>query len=130
MGLYADDLAIWMKTSRRRIFDERLSRKADEIIRHLTSKGFRVNEIKTQAILFSGTKPRNEVQQTNIMGHSINLSDEIKYLGVVIDRHTTYRTHLKNCELKGRRTLNVLRMLSGKNWGCDSSTQKIIYKSK
>ena len=60
---------------------------------------------------------------------TIDIADEVRYLGVTIDRHTTYRTHINNLEIKGRRALNLLRMLSGRDWGATASTQKIIYKN-
>ena len=80
------------------------------------SKGLRINAAKTESIMF--TRRRKWLMNPlTLDGVGIPLKEEVKYLGVILDRHLTWRAH---CEWKAKACARILmscRRIVGNSWG-------------
>ena len=54
---------------------------------------------------------------------------EAKFLGVIFDHKLTFIPHIKYSKLKCQKALNLLRVVSGKNWGADKDTKLTLYRA-
>ena len=50
-----------------------------------------------------------------------------KYLGVIFDSRVTWADHIRKIEDKCKKVINVMRCLTGRDWGASCSALKTIY---
>jgi ribonuclease HI len=95
---------------------------------YLDSNGLDLSVSKTQAVLFSTRKKKINI---NLVYNNCNilLSDEAKYLGVILDRKLTGRAHCNYIKNRCERSLNILRCLAGVWWGSHPFYLKLIYNA-
>ena len=53
----------------------------------------------------------------------------VKFLGMYFDCHLTWAYHLKFTKTKSIRAINILKVVSGYNWGADQITLLKLYNS-
>ncbi|MEC7530921.1 MAG: reverse transcriptase domain-containing protein, partial [Actinomycetota bacterium] len=130
LGQYADDIALWCSDAgfkSNKAFSKNLISAVERVTSLLTRIGFRVNGAKTQLITFFPRYPKKTEIEPDIGENKVEVKQEIKYLGVIMDRFLNYSTHIKDRVEKASKSLNVLRYLSGKSWGSDPGTLRTIY---
>lgn len=88
--------------------------------------GFRLSVEKTQYICLSKKRvnPRLDVK---LYGQSLKQEKVIRYLGVWFDNKLTFKIHIQKMVDKCKRGINVLKCLSGYNWGASGASLKMIY---
>ena len=59
----------------------------------------------------------------------IPIVDEAKFLGVTLDKKLSFLLHIKMLKTKCLKALNLLKVLSNTDWGCNSSTLLKLYRS-
>jgi len=97
--------------------------------------GLTINSNKTQAIFFLPPKRRSRVrrnpekQNLTVLQESIKPSNQVTYLGIVFDKHLTWRPHLQTVIIKTRNRLSVLKGLTGTTWGLQISSVINTYKA-
>ena len=126
VGQYCDDSSAWRAVGYRESLGGAIysfSEDCTNLVRHLKEVGLKVNTSKTQAIFFG-----NGELTLNIDGTLVKTQNEVTYLGVVLDKHLTYKTHIGNVCKKARKSLNLLHLLS-KNKNAPKSTQFVVYKN-
>ena len=75
------------------------------------------------------TRRRNIEALTLVMDESnIQLVNEIKYLGVILDRRLTFRSHLDHVASKASKLLAILSSVTRPTWGLNTSLLKLIYR--
>ena len=139
LAMYADDSAIFIKPEyapvRKRNSKsfinsaiKKLQYPTNELIELLKSRGFKVNVAKTQCILF---RTKNKINNyITLDGVKVNLSDSVKYLGVILDRRLTFVEHIDNILVpKGEKGLHILKYLRGKKWGLKPTLLKQLYQN-
>ena len=68
-----------------------------------------VNPVKTQALIISPKFNNNTADIKLFLNHTvINLSTNIKYLGIIIDKHLNFKDHLNYIESKLARDVGIL----------------------
>jgi len=64
-----------------------------------------------------------------VNGQDIKTVKSAKFLGMIFDRKLTWNDHIDYVVKKCKQRLNLMRAVSGKNWGASQSTQLTIYKA-
>ena len=59
----------------------------------------------------------------------IKLAKTIKFLGLIFDSKLTWNAHIAYMEEKCKKRLNLMRMISGQNWGASKTSLLIIYRA-
>ena len=107
LGQFADDTAIWKRYSisrrSRESAIEEFERDLGKVVRHLTSIGYKVNEKKTQIVIFNRPKRDRGEVKVNVGKQVVNNVTEAKYLGVTLDEDLTFKTHMENLVKKGKK---------------------------
>ncbi|XP_061725440.1 uncharacterized protein LOC133531320 [Cydia pomonella] len=93
---------------------------------------------KQGSVLYYSGKPSTDkdhyhgvvsITPIKIQDIELEMVDEIKYLGVTLDRTLRYRTHIKEQSAKAIRTLYQCKRAVGKNWGLKPGMIYWIYKA-
>ncbi|XP_049832898.1 uncharacterized protein LOC126273389 [Schistocerca gregaria] len=101
----------------------------------MTKWRIRPNPNKTQTVLFKHrhlTKKRqqddNEIR-LRLWNTPLTLSNSARYLGVYLDRHLNWKTHLNHLLNKTRLRQNLIRQVQGRFHGCSDETALHTYKT-
>ena len=60
-------------------------------------------------------------------GHSIDPVTDYKFLGVEVDQGLRFTKHLETVICKGKKRVNIMKCLAGKDWGSSLEDQRRIY---
>ena len=101
---YADDLAILVKGKFPDILSELIERALRSVKRWACSKGLGVNAEKTELVLFTNRHKIPKFKLPVLDGKEIQLSEEAKYLGIILDRKLNWKS---NVEARRKKALMV-----------------------
>ena len=88
----------------------------------------KINADKTQLICFHRKKSIMPINVT-LFNTKLNIVNEIKFLGVTFDAKLNWTSHIQNIEATMFRKINILRSLTGKNWGAKGCDMVHIYRA-
>ncbi|XP_052744146.1 uncharacterized protein LOC128199286 [Bicyclus anynana] len=89
-------------------------------------KGLNLNPFKTKLVLFTRRRKAHLIPIT-IEGVKLEITKEIKYLGVILDHTLRFRTHIQVQCAKAKLTLMQCRRAVGRTWGIKPKVIKWIY---
>jgi ribonuclease HI len=123
---YADDIALVLTGCDPGVLRERAEGILNEIHMWTEEKGLSLNAKKTEAIMF--TRRRKWSKRPLVFrGAQIPLRDQVKYLGVILDKNLTWRQH---CQWKSKACANAImacRRAIGPTWGLKPRVTRWIY---
>ena len=134
VGQYADDTSLLLKAKsaphagskkRTETISKLLTHSTNILIKNMEDNGFKVNVEKTQCIFFDV----NEEPEIEINGKKIRATDSARYLGMEIDKNLNFKKHIIKLKNRGLKAINVLRYMSGKNWGINAKQKTMILKN-
>ncbi|XP_076388110.1 uncharacterized protein LOC143264519 [Megachile rotundata] len=126
---FADDFAVIVTHKNRATAIGILENCIETIRQNLSALNLDLSPLKTQFLSFNSGNSSPGSLHLSINGHIIPNAQSAKFLGIHIDQHLRFDTHIHNLVKHCQRTLNVIRFLRGTWWGCDPQTLLIIYKS-
>lgn len=109
LTLYADDTILIAHDRLIATVTERIQTSAEDIIRYYTKWKIKTNDDKTTMIAFTRRKTKQlppdfiKIGATNVI-----FSDEIKYLGITIDKRLTFTPHINNTISKVDKVIRLL----------------------
>ena len=119
--LYADDLAICAQGKRFPDVEERLESALNEMSAYYKRNSLKPNPSKTQVCAFH-LRNKEAKKIANIFGGStLEHTDCLKYLGVILDRSLTYRNQYVKTRQKVTSSNSLLKKLTGSKWGANPS---------
>ena len=124
---YADDIAIWKSHRNIKFLEKKIQQNLNDIKCWCGKWGFNISTSKTVAVLFFNKLNTNI--KLNINNNNINLNKTAKFLGVTFDHKLTWRQHIETIITKCKTKLNILRCISGNEWGADCKTLFKLYTS-
>ncbi|KAJ8968113.1 hypothetical protein NQ317_002439 [Molorchus minor] len=86
-----------------------------------------VNPHKTVIVPFTRKRKLDGLIQPSIMGETIAFSEEVKYLGVTLDKTMTWNSHLDKVIHKAKMSFWTCRRICGKSWGIGPQQMYWIY---
>ena len=131
LAQFVDDGAFWLKSGS----TTKLTNKAQKLLNTIESWsdkwGFTINPQKTQVIIFHDKKSsiRETAPKLTLLGNSLEYSKVIKFLGILFDEQLTWKPHIDSLKDRCNKDLNLLRVLSGTNWGADKKSLMLLYQS-
>ena len=128
-SLYVDDLMLFASSR----FLPALSRCVQTAISRCenwaTNHGFVFSPQKTVALHFAPGRSRELTPVLTLGGSPIDFRRETRFLGMTVDDRLSWRPHLLALKMKAMRALNILKCLSGTNWGGDRQSLLLLYRS-
>ena len=112
--LFADDstLSVAFENDNLRTFVKLLNKELKNVYNWLCANHISINIIKTKYILFSLKKTIKLPGVIKIGRGKILSTDNIKFLGVYIDKHLTFNYHINNLSVKISRSVGLLYKLT------------------
>jgi len=129
-SLFADDSAIWRSGRNLVNIQNQLQKDIDKIGIWCNMWGFKLNEKKTIAMVFSRSyQNRQEKLKLSINGIEINTVTTAKFLGITFDQELHWTEHIQNIVNNCKARINLLRSLTGQDWGAGKYTLLRIYRT-
>lgn len=129
-ALYADDTALFA-TGVGTIGQIRsLQKFIDTCTEYYDIWKIKPNSTKTEVIRFNGSQHRfsdSKYQKIIVNGTPIGWSNEVKYLGLVIDKKLTFTTHWQETHSKAKKALGMLFPLLNRNSKLSRTNKLAIY---
>src|SRR6266516_1178657 len=128
-AFFADDCTIWRSGTNLPLIVHHLQQDLTLVSSWCSKWGLKINIIKTMGIIFCNHNVDLNTIKLNIYGNPIIFLNSVKMLGVIFDSHLTWKAHIDYLIAKSVKGLNLIRCISGTNWGSNKSTLLTIYKS-
>ena len=128
-AFFADDCTIWRSGTNIEQIIFHLQHDLDLIDTWCAKWGFIINTKKTVGVLFTQKHISNDSITLKIQGTKINFQNSCKILGVFFDRRMTWLPHIEHISAKCTKSLNILRCVSGSNWGANKHILLTLYKA-
>jgi ribonuclease HI len=126
---YADDVVILARGK----FPDTLSEITEGALRKLLKWAHRwglgVNPAKTKLVLFTRKYKIPSFGKPRLGGTELKLSDEAKYLGVILDKKLNWNTHIEERRKKAYNALYICRRFAGSSWGLAPRISHWLYTS-
>ena len=125
---YADDMAIIISS-----FDLNATmrpiaiRYLKTIDKWCTANGVKLSATKTQLILFRTKNKKFKLDPIVIRGQTLHLTDEVTYLGVILDKYLSCTPHITAKTIVANKKLKMTKALIGKEWGLEPKALRYIY---
>ena len=91
--------------------------------------GLSVNPLKTNIVLFTKKRIVQGVRPLRFYGSEVHVSDEVKYLGVILDSKLNWSAHIELRIKKACMAFGQCRRAIGKNWGLKPEHIHWIYNT-
>ena len=133
LAQFVDDGAFWIKSGNLKTLANKGQNLLNLIEKWANNWGFTINPTKTQVIIFR--KPTMSVTITQglkkleLLGKTIEYSKVIKFLGLYFDEILSWKNHIVDLEIRCNKDMNIIRMLSGTDWGASKKSLMILYRS-
>ena len=113
-SLYVDDLAVYCQSSNMAIIERRLHGCLDKLVTCADENGFKFSPTKTLCVHFCKKNGLQPEPNLKLYGQQLPVEEQVKFLGLGD---------------KCRKALQLLRVISSKDWGGDRTTLLRIYRS-
>ena len=124
---FADDLAILIQGIDL-LTIRNIAKKYLKIIdKWCIENGVKISTLKTTTIVFTSPRKKYKYIPIELSNTKMNLSDEVKYLGVILDKHLRWAPHInKKCQIVTKLLMTCKKYI-GKKWGLNPDKIKWIY---
>ena len=123
---FADDLIIAQMGKSADVICARVREGLNTTSRWCLESGLELNPSKTEVIPFS-RKRGFTLSNLRFRGRELQISDKVRYLGVVIDKRLTWMDHVTLKSSKATSQFAVCRRVVGRKWGMSPHVMKWLY---
>ncbi|KAI5754342.1 hypothetical protein M8J77_007902 [Diaphorina citri] len=113
---YADDIVIIIRGKYEEVISDLMQNALNITARWCRSNGLSINPNKMTIVPFT-RKRRLNIRAPNIEGTVVELSNEVKYLGITLDHKLNWNKHLEKISKKATAATWTCRRLFGRTWG-------------
>ncbi|KAK9869117.1 hypothetical protein WA026_002875 [Henosepilachna vigintioctopunctata] len=128
LALFADDTAIFARANQPNTVTRRLKQAIDNLQEWLATWRITVNPEKSKALFLSKRKHRPD-EEIQLNGTPIPWTDKAKYLGVIIDRRLTWKSHIDHCTAKAKAAQSQIYPLINRRSKLSAATKIRLYKT-
>uniref|UniRef100_A0A3B5R9A6 Reverse transcriptase domain-containing protein n=1 Tax=Xiphophorus maculatus TaxID=8083 RepID=A0A3B5R9A6_XIPMA len=125
-SLFADDGALWIRGHNLVYLQKKMQAAILKVEGWANKWGFRMSIAKTQVICFYR---RHKEVKLNLYKHKLEQVKTVKFLGVIFDESLTWTHQIESVQNKCKKVNNLLRCLSGQEWGASRSALLGVYQA-
>ncbi|KAI5703571.1 hypothetical protein M8J75_013476 [Diaphorina citri] len=122
---YADDLAVVVIAKTAPEIEERTNETLNRINSWMVNHGLELAPEKSEAVLLIGRKSCGPVH-IHLNGAEIPLSDNVKYLGVILDRRLSFKQHVDYVTKKAMARVEALQKIMPRQGGATYMRRKLL----
>jgi ribonuclease HI len=128
MSLFADDSAVYIGHRKTNTLIKKIQQSIEEINNWCNQNGFKISIAKTVGVLFTNKRylPTIDIKIDNEI---IKMENKAKFLGMIFDRKLSWKQHIEYIIEKCKKRLNLMRAVSGYQWGASKKSLLAIYKA-
>jgi len=126
--LFADDSCVFKSGKTLDVIVRKIQDSLNKLSHWCDVNGFKISMEKTVAVLFTHRKDTIE-NLLKINGHVLRVDNKAKFLGIIFDSRLTWTHHVDYVVEKCKKRINLLRAVSGNNWGANKKTLLVLYRS-
>ena len=127
---YADDISIYATGKLIQSLANAINEYIPKVLEFLEERELQVSPTKSTVTLFTpDTKEYKEKPEIKMKEVIVPHEHKPKLLGVTFDTMFTFAPHVKNITNAAKSKINIMKCLAGSNWGQDTETLAITYKS-
>jgi hypothetical protein len=124
---YADDIAILIRGKFPNTVSELLQEVLSMVQQWCDRTQLCINPQKMVIVPFIRKKNLRGLKEPTLSRHSLQLSAEVKYLGLILDKGLAWKAQLKNVMNKAYRAFQTCKGTFGKTWGLKPRVVHWIY---
>ena len=131
-ALYADDCSMWTQGRHILPLIVKMQTALNRVCAWADKWGFLFSPTKCNAIIFRRYMNSRELEgipTLTIYDQHVPFSDEVKFLGAILDSRLNMASHIQYVKAKAVRRMAILKCLAGKGCGADRVVLIRIYKS-
>ena len=129
-SLYADDIAVWFTHPNIDIANRYIQLALDDMFDWCSRWGLKISPTKSATLIFSNKRVHlHPINPLNVNGENIPIVNTFKYLGLTLDRSLSFTPHIADLKQRCSRRLNIMKCISGREWGADRRTLLQLYTS-
>lgn len=136
LAQFVDDGAVWLTSHSKPQVMSKGQAVLDVIEKWSKEWGFTINPSKTQVMMVSrgeskkiSKRPSRPLPELKLCGEKLELAPFAKFLGMYFDQQLTWRHHINDLITRCEKDINLLRLLSGTNWGANKKTKLLLYNA-
>ena len=114
---YADDVCFLVSGINIRTVCRKIQTALDVVDAWCNRNGLIANPNKTTLVLFTRKRKIDDLTPIILKGVNLQLSDEVKYLGVTLDKKLTWKAHVEDKTSKALNAFWICRRAFSKTWG-------------
>ena len=126
-SLFVDDLAIYCTAYDAISACRYLQKSINAISKWAKINGFKFSAIKTVAVRFTRRRREEVIPHLKLDGNILPYANDVKFLGMTFDSKLTWAKHIDNLKCKVKNSLNLLKVVSGLEWGADKKSLLQLY---
>lgn len=123
---YADDFTIYLNCDTKREGTMQIQEAINKFVTLLFKIGLYVSSTKSKICVFKRGF-RREFVDISINGINLEVVDNVKYLGLWLDRSLRWAKHINELRAKSLRLLNVFKIVAGAGWGMHPIVLRRVY---
>jgi hypothetical protein len=124
---YADDGTIVIRGFNLARICQKMTTALECVNRWCQRNGLKISPEKTELVLFTKKRSRAGMQPITIGNNTLELRNEVKYLGIVLDEKLSFNSHIQQkCE-KATRIVFQTRNAISKTWGFKPKIARWVY---
>lgn len=129
LALFADDTALFTTSRLAKSIVKKLEVSSKQLLRYFSLWKIKLNEAKTQAIFFTNRRTKQvPTNPFNFGTSAVNWQNDLKYLGVVLDKKLTFRSHIQEVLTKAQTTIRILYSLLCRKSKLNETNKLLLYK--
>jgi ribonuclease HI len=125
---YADDIAIYCSNKNIKSAAKSISSALEKVSIWMYNNSLKLSAHKSQTVMFSRKHSNPEIT-LKCEGIPIPQVDEVKFLGLLINRKLSWHSQISHIAKKCEIGINMLRALSNMSWGSHPTTLKLLYNA-
>ena len=125
---YADDIAIWKSGRNLKFLAKQIQKGLDDLSKWCHNWGFKISAPKTVGMVFT-RKTSTPALSLSLEGNRIKLDHVTRFLGLIFDSRLSWAKHIEHIINKCKPRLNLLRCISGTDWGADGKLLYNLYRA-
>ena len=128
-SLFVDDFALYCTGYDAVSVCNYMQKAINSVSKWADSNGFRFSSSKTVAIRFTRRRNVEEIPLLSLNGSILPYEREVKFLGMILDEKLLWNGHIDKLKMQVKESLNILKVVSGFNWGADKKSLLRLYDS-
>ena len=128
-SLYVDDYCMCFRAKRMEVIERQLQLSLNKLHAWTLENGFKFSKSKTVCMHFCRLRTLHLDPELYLDGDPIKVVQETRFLGILFDSKLTFLPHIKALKNRCLKALDVIKVVSSKDWGGDCSVLLQLYRS-